>query len=75
VTTINSSCAQLTFRTNQFNFTTVRRSENEIRDYVKRDHADRSGRSAWLTDFGDYGLFGVALYETEATGTGWTPCC
>src|SRR2546427_8198882 len=57
--------SQLTFRTNQFNFTTVRRSENEIRDYVKRDHA--TGLVVRVVDrFGDYGLVGVALYETEA---------
>jgi len=56
--------SQLTFRTNQFNFTTVRRSENEIRDYVKRDHA--TGLVVRVVDrFGDYGLVGVALYETE----------
>ena len=56
--------SQLTFRTNQFNFTTVRQSENEIRDYVKRDHA--AGLVVRVVDrFGDYGLVGVALYETE----------
>lgn len=57
--------SQLTYRTNQFNFTTIRRSENEIREFLKRDHAhclvvrvaDR---------FGDYGLVGVVMYETES---------
>jgi FkbH-like protein/FkbM family methyltransferase len=55
--------SQLTFRTNQFNFTTVRRSEHEIRDYVKRDGA--TGLVVRVADrFGDYGLVGVVLYET-----------
>jgi len=54
--------SQLTFRTNQFNFTTIRRHENEIRDLLRTERfkchvvhvADR---------FGDYGLVGVVLYE------------
>jgi FkbH-like protein len=49
--------SQLTFRTNQFNFTTVRRSEAEIRDSglgcLKVHVRDR---------FGDYGLVGVMLF-------------
>jgi FkbH-like protein/FkbM family methyltransferase len=57
--------SQLTFRTNQFNFTTIRRSENEVREFLKRENtkclavrvADR---------FGDYGLVGVVMYEAEA---------
>jgi len=60
-----SRVSQLTFRTSQFNFTTIRRSPSEIRDFLKRENtgclavrvADR---------FGDYGLVGVVLYETEA---------
>jgi len=57
--------SQQTFRTNQFNFTTIRRSVNEIKDFLKREQAvclvvrvaDR---------FGDYGLVGVLMYEAEA---------
>jgi len=57
--------SQLTFRTNQFNFTTIRRSESEIKTFLKREGthcltvcvADR---------FGDYGLVGVLMYESEA---------
>lgn len=56
--------SQLTFRTNQFNFTTIRRHENEIRDLLSErlkcqvvHVADR---------FGDYGLVGVLLYETQS---------
>ena len=60
-----SRISQLTFRTSQFNFTTIRRSASEIREFLKRGNtgclvvrvADR---------FGDYGLVGVVLYETEA---------
>jgi FkbH-like protein/FkbM family methyltransferase len=60
-----SRVSQLTFRTNQFNFTTIRRSPSEIGDFLRRENtgclavrvADR---------FGDYGLVGVVLYETEA---------
>lgn len=57
--------SQLTFRTNQFNFTTVRRPENEIREFLKRDHA--TCLVVHVVDrFGDYGLVGVVLYEAEA---------
>ena len=55
--------AQLTERTNQFNFTTIRRTEAEIAALL----AD--GRLESLTmdvsdRFGDYGLTGVALFRT-----------
>lgn len=54
--------SQLTFRTNQFNFTTIRRSEIEVRDFLARDHA--AGLVARVSDrFGAYGLVGVALFE------------
>ncbi len=52
--------AQLTQRTNQFNFSTVRRSEAEVRQL------DRSGleclRVTVSDRFGDYGLVGVAIF-------------
>ena len=57
--------SQLTFRTNQFNFTTIRRSENEIRNFLKREHA--TCLVVHVVDrFGDYGLVGVVMYEAEA---------
>ena len=57
--------SQQTFRTNQFNFTTIRRSENEIKKFLKREHA--SCLVVRVVDrFGDYGLVGVLMYETEA---------
>ncbi len=52
--------AQLTQRTNQFNLTTVRRSESELRDFLK------SGARCLVTSvsdrFGDYGLVGATLH-------------
>ena len=57
--------SQLTFRTNQFNFTTIRRSPGEIRDFLKKQNA--GGLTVRVADrFGDYGLVGVVLYDTEA---------
>ena len=57
--------SQQTFRTNQFNFTTIRRSENEIKDFLKREHA--TCLVVRVVDrFGDYGLVGVLMYEAEA---------
>jgi FkbH-like protein len=60
-----SRVSQLTFRTSQFNFTTIRRSPSEIRDFLKRENA--GCLAVRVADrFGDYGLVGVVLYETEA---------
>ena len=56
--------AQLTMRTNQFNLTSIRRSQGEIRDLLK------SGAKCLVTSvsdrFGDYGLVGVILCTTTA---------
>jgi FkbH-like protein len=58
--------SQLTFRTNQFNFTTIRRHENEIRDFMRR--ADAKCLAVRVVDrFGDYGLVGVVMYEAKAS--------
>jgi FkbH-like protein/FkbM family methyltransferase len=57
--------SQLTIRTNQFNLTTIRRSENEIRNWLEK--GNRECLVASVSDrFGDYGLVGVLLYETAA---------
>ena len=57
--------SQQTFRTNQFNFTTIRRSENEIKNFLKHEHA--ICLVAHVVDrFGDYGLVGVLMCEAEA---------
>jgi FkbH-like protein/FkbM family methyltransferase len=57
--------SQLTFRTNQFNFTTLRRSPNEIREFLKRESS--GCLTVRVADrFGDYGLVGVVLYGVEA---------
>jgi len=57
--------SQLTFRTNQFNFTTVRRSEQDIRAFLARAHATCLVVRV-LDRFGDYGLVGVVIYERAA---------
>ncbi len=60
-----SRVSQLTFRTSQFNFTTIWRSASEIRDFLKRGNA--GCLVVRVADrFGDYGLVGVVMYETEA---------
>ena len=57
--------AQLTVRTNQFNLTTIRRSENEICQLLTRDGV--SCLAVQVSDrFGDYGLVGVIIYYSEA---------
>lgn len=59
--------AQLTQRTNQFNFTTIRRSTAELRQFLA-NRANR-GLAVHVTDrFGDYGLVGALLYATEGDG-------
>ncbi len=56
--------SQLTFRTNQFNFTTVRRAEIAVRDFLARD--DAAGLVVRVSDrFGEYGLVGVVLFEID----------
>lgn len=56
--------AQLTQRTNQFNFTTRRRSEGEIQQLAQ------AGLECCVVEvsdrFGDYGLVGVMIVGTEA---------
>lgn len=57
--------AQLTQRTNQFNCTTIRRSEDEVQRLWN------SGEREWLTvtvsdRFGDYGLVGVLAFGVSA---------
>jgi FkbH-like protein/FkbM family methyltransferase len=57
--------SQLTLRTNQFNITTIRRSEVEIRKFL----AISSNRCLVVRvadRFGDYGLIGVAMYESAS---------
>ena len=54
--------AQLTLRTNQMNFTTIRRTENEVQNLL------RSGGAECLTvdvsdRFGSYGLTGVIIFR------------
>jgi FkbH-like protein len=56
--------SQLTFRTNQFNFTTIRRSENELRAFLKRKGA-KCVVVRVADRFGDYGLVGALLYDSH----------
>ncbi|MGW8066607.1 SDR family NAD(P)-dependent oxidoreductase [Streptomyces ziwulingensis] len=59
--------SQLTYRTNQFNLSTVRRGEAEIRALLA-DPAVRI-RTAHVRDrFGDYGLVGLAITREDADG-------
>lgn len=56
--------SQLSLRTNQFNSTTIRRSESDIRQII----SDQK-KNIWtvnVTDrFGDYGLVGVIIFEIQ----------
>jgi len=56
--------SQLTQRTNQFNFTTIRRSEGEIKTLLH--HNELEGLAITVSDrFGDYGLVGTLLFRVE----------
>lgn len=57
-------CAQLTQRTNQFNTTTIRRTETEIAALVANSH---QVWAATVADrFGEYGLTGLLILEPRA---------
>ncbi len=61
--------AQLTNKTNQFNLTTTRRSEAEIRALLASD--EYVLRAIRVKDkFGDYGLVGVAILRTSSSAEG-----
>lgn len=52
--------SQLTMRTNQFNFTTIRRTESELQELV--DNPKYACRTIRVSDrFGDYGLTGFLI--------------
>jgi amino acid adenylation domain-containing protein/FkbH-like protein len=59
-----SRVAQLTQRTNQFNLSTIRRTEEEINILLKE-----TGTKCWVVEvedkFGDYGLVGVIITKEE----------
>ena len=56
--------SQLTLRTNQFNFTTIRRSESELRELLSV--GGHEGLTIRVKDrFGDYGLVAAVLYRVE----------
>ena len=59
--------AQLTQRTNQFNFTTVRRTETEIQ-LLARDPKYKLTAVSVSDRFGDYGLVGVVISKFSSNG-------
>jgi amino acid adenylation domain-containing protein/FkbH-like protein len=54
--------SQLTYRTNQFNSTTLRRSENEIKN-ISNDPTYDSFQVSLADRFGDYGLTGIIIAD------------
>ncbi|MCF6526528.1 HAD-IIIC family phosphatase, partial [Streptomyces sp. JJ36] len=60
--------SQLTFRTNQFNLSTVRRDETALRELLA-DPAVRVRVARVADRFGDYGLVGAAVVREEDGGT------
>jgi FkbH-like protein len=54
--------SQLSLRTNQFNSTTKRRSESDVRQYLSRENC-RVWTVSIRDRFGDYGLVGTAFGE------------
>ncbi|WP_299411531.1 FkbM family methyltransferase [Acaryochloris sp. IP29b_bin.148] len=61
-----SRVSQLTHRTNQFNFTTIRRSETEIQQLLASNQYECL--TVQVSDrFGEYGLVGAVLFSTDGT--------
>ncbi len=58
--------SQLTQRTNQFNFTSIRRSESQIQALV-RDDVYYCATAEVSDRFGSYGLVGVLIFRVGAT--------
>ncbi len=56
--------SQLTFRTNQFNLTTIRRSEEEIAALLNEKNV-RCLVASVSDRFGDYGMVGVLIHRVE----------
>lgn len=56
--------SQLTQRTNQFNFTTIRRSESEIQQLIQSNFEILT--VSVRDRFGDYGLVGVIIFKTDS---------
>ncbi len=65
VNTFNiARCAQLTQRSNQFNLTTIRYTEDELQDFLKSE-----GQAICISlkdKFGDYGLISLILLQKKA---------
>ena len=60
----NQRAAQMTQRTNQFNFTTQRFTAPQIREAINRDSTGNS--AAFVRDrYGDYGQVGLVMFRAE----------
>jgi FkbH-like protein len=60
--------SQMTMRTNQFNCTTIRRGESELRALLASEVGATKSVTVHLRDrFGNYGMVGLLLYRLEAT--------
>ncbi|MFO7574798.1 MAG: HAD-IIIC family phosphatase, partial [Bacteroidales bacterium] len=57
--------SQLTYKTNQFNFTTLKRSEAEIKN-ISKDYNFECFQVSLSDRFGDYGLIGVIIVDKQA---------
>jgi len=60
-----SRISQLTLRTNQFNFTTIRRKESEIEKLCSAGEYECYAVSA-KDRFGDYGMIGVLIFRIDS---------
>ena len=57
--------SQLTFRVNQFNLTTIRRTEAELATLLRA--GDLNGLAVYVSDrFGDYGFVGLILFASTS---------
>jgi FkbH-like protein len=83
-----SRIAQLSQRTNQFNFTTLRRSEREIEALVEGAPSPLPGEGTTVNEgvpecrvvrvrdrFGEYGLVGLMTSRRRTAGWWWTASC
>ena len=61
-----SRAAQLTQRTNQFNMTTIRRSEGELQTLCRKEGELECLVTEVSDRFGDYGLVGVMLFAADS---------
>ncbi len=56
--------SQMTQRTNQFNLSTIRRTENEIRE-LSKDERTKCFVVEAADRFGDYGIIGLVIFKRK----------